>query len=101
MWVRHGVETIQRTLRNSVESRTVTDLLFLRTEIHTEGCGSAIQGWFDDRVESRNALSKLPLLNATPLDRKDLPWSCDPESDREERVDILMDTDVRQFKSGT
>lgn len=73
MWVRHGVAMVQRTL----------------------------QGWFDDRVESRNALSKLPLLNATPLDRKDLPWSCDPESDREERVDILMDTDVRQFKSGT
>jgi len=57
------------------------------------------QGWFDDRVESRNALSKLPLLNATTLDRRDLPWSTIPDYDRKERMEEMMEVDVRRFKA--
>jgi hypothetical protein len=37
---------------------------------------SKVLGWFDDRVECRNALSKLPNLNEMfpGLDRNVLPW---------------------------
>lgn len=42
------------------------------------------QGWFDDRVECRNALSKLGMLYAIrDLDRKEIPWTRYPE-EREE-----------------
>jgi UDP-N-acetylmuramyl tripeptide synthase len=38
---------------------------------------SSIRGWFDDRVESRNALSKVPHINAVfpGINRSSLPWS--------------------------
>lgn len=37
--------------------------------------GNPLKAWFDDRVEARNALSKLPYLQQIPyLDRKNLPW---------------------------
>lgn len=33
------------------------------------------QGWFDDRVEARNALAKaVQLWEVSSLDRSDLPW---------------------------
>ena len=39
-----------------------------------------LQGWFDDRVEARNALCKLPYLySIKSLDRKELPWTRYPE----------------------
>lgn len=61
--------------------------------------GDILRGWFDDRVEARNALSKLPLLRATGMDTTELPWcSDDDDCDRGDRIDILMDTDTRQFK---
>lgn len=45
---------------------------------------NALQGWFDDRVECRNALSKLGMLYAIrDLDRKEIPWTRYPE-EREE-----------------
>ena len=35
----------------------------------------AVQSWFDDRVECRNALSKLSnRVGKGDLDRKELPW---------------------------
>ena len=36
----------------------------------------ALQGWFDDRVEARDALSKLKGLrdSMTEMDYHDLPW---------------------------
>lgn len=38
------------------------------------------QSWFDDRVECRNALSKLSYLNGIKeLDRGALPWTRYPE----------------------
>jgi hypothetical protein len=38
------------------------------------------QSWFDDRVECRNALSKLPYLaGIKELDRGHLPWTRYPE----------------------
>ena len=41
---------------------------------------SCTQSWFDDRVECRNALSKLPYLNGLKdLDRAFLPWTRYPE----------------------
>lgn len=43
-----------------------------------------MQSWFDDRVECRNALSKLPILNGIKdLNRDFLPWTRYPEEDRE------------------
>lgn len=46
----------------------------------------SVQGWFDDRVEVRNALSKLPYLYSIKgLDRKELPWTTYPE-DRPQRA---------------
>jgi len=39
-----------------------------------------VQGWFDDRVEARNALCKLAYLySIKSLDRKELPWTRSPE----------------------
>lgn len=36
--------------------------------------GGTFKAWFDDRVEARNALSKLPVLDRIPyLQRKNLP----------------------------
>lgn len=41
----------------------------------SDGAGGSVRGWFDDRVEARNALSKLSYLYAlTKLDRRELPW---------------------------
>jgi UDP-N-acetylmuramoyl-L-alanyl-D-glutamate--2,6-diaminopimelate ligase len=38
--------------------------------------GDVFKGWFDDRVEARNALSMLPRLEAIPyLIRKIIPWT--------------------------
>lgn len=46
---------------------------------HWDGEDGTIKGWFDDRVESRNALSKLEFLySLVTLDRSDLPWGGDP-----------------------
>jgi len=46
------------------------------------------QSWFDDRVECRNALSKLPYLNGLKeLDRSHLPWTRYPE----ERDVLIME----------
>jgi hypothetical protein len=37
------------------------------------------RGWFDDRVEARNALAKLEYLYAlVDLDRSGLPWGPNP-----------------------
>jgi UDP-N-acetylmuramyl tripeptide synthase len=37
--------------------------------------GNPVRGWFDDRVEARNALARAPSLWAvTDLDRSELPW---------------------------
>ncbi|KAI8466586.1 MAG: Mur ligase [Monoraphidium minutum] len=41
------------------------------------------RGWFDDRVEARNALSKLEYLySLVDLDRRELPWSTGSDADR-------------------
>jgi hypothetical protein len=41
--------------------------------------GELMRGWFDDRVEARNALSKLEFLYAImDLDRSALPWGPNP-----------------------
>lgn len=42
---------------------------------HWDGEAGLARGWFDDRVEARNALSKLEYLYAlVDLDRSALPW---------------------------
>lgn len=42
---------------------------------HWDGEDGLMKGWFDDRVEARNALSKLQYLYAlVNLDRSSLPW---------------------------
>eukprot|EP00208_Stichococcus_sp_RCC1054_P003770 CAMPEP_0206139342 /NCGR_PEP_ID=MMETSP1473-20131121/5544_1 /ASSEMBLY_ACC=CAM_ASM_001109 /TAXON_ID=1461547 /ORGANISM="Stichococcus sp, Strain RCC1054" /LENGTH=890 /DNA_ID=CAMNT_0053533095 /DNA_START=451 /DNA_END=3123 /DNA_ORIENTATION=- len=66
-------------------------------EYHDEN-GQIVRGWFDDRVEARNALSKLPELNQYGLDRTELPWCFDPSMERPNRMSIMMDVDVREFK---
>ncbi|CAG9460957.1 unnamed protein product [Pedinophyceae sp. YPF-701] len=42
---------------------------------HGDGKGGIVRGWFDDRVEARNALVKLSELEQiTYLDRSTIPW---------------------------
>lgn len=42
---------------------------------HSDGQGNEMFGWFDDRVECRDALSKLQYLyTLTDLKRNVLPW---------------------------
>lgn len=42
--------------------------------------GQLVRGWFDDRVEARNALAKLEYLYAlVELDRSALPWGPAPD----------------------
>lgn len=43
---------------------------------HADVNGTLFKSWFDDRVEARNALSKLQYLNQIPgLVRKDTMWT--------------------------
>ena len=45
-----------------------------------------VQGWIDDRVEARNALSKLRALQPAlaMMDHRDLPWI--EEGERDDRT---------------
>ena len=48
-------------------------------------CCFLAQGWFDDRVEARNALAKVgKLWQISNFDRADLPWM--DTGDREGRM---------------
>ena len=48
-------------------------------------CCWRLQGWFDDRVEARNALAKVgKLWQIAGFDRADLPWM--DTGDREGRM---------------
>ena len=54
-----------------------------------------IKSWFDDRVECRNALSKLGYLNGLKdLDRSFLPWTRYPEERDSLMVAGLADFEV-------
>lgn len=51
--------------------------------------GQLIRGWFDDRVEARNALAKLEYLYAlVDLDRSELPWGPNPADGKTAVVEI-------------
>jgi hypothetical protein len=46
-----------------------------------DGEGGLIRGWFDDRVEARNALAKLEYLySLVDVDRSALPWGTGEEA---------------------
>ena len=53
-----------------------------------------MQGWFDDRVEARNALSKVAQLKNKDqrISRKELPWMEREESAERSRL-INVDID--------
>ncbi|GIL46522.1 hypothetical protein Vafri_3516 [Volvox africanus] len=52
---------------------------------HANTDGSSLRGWLDDRVEARNALSKLKYLKQIPkFNRDTLPWGS--------RIETLMET---------
>lgn len=52
---------------------------------HADEDGSVLTGWLDDRVEARNALSKLKYLKQIPrFSRETLPWGS--------RIEGLMET---------
>jgi UDP-N-acetylmuramoyl-L-alanyl-D-glutamate--2,6-diaminopimelate ligase len=52
---------------------------------HGDEDGSVLTGWLDDRVEARNALSKLKYLKQIPkFNRDTLPWGT--------RIENLMET---------
>jgi hypothetical protein len=56
---------------------------------HADGEGGIIRGWFDDRVEARDALSKLEYLYAlTGLDRSALPWGPAPDEGKTVVVEL-------------
>lgn len=57
-----------------------------------------LRGWFDDRVECRNAVSKLGYLNSLKdLDRSTIPWTRYPE----EREQSALSSTVGGEASGT
>lgn len=61
----------------------------------------AVQGWFDDRVECRNALSKLSKISEhdSGMDRKDLPWmETDERSDHPRIFNLNVDNLARWGK---
>lgn len=39
-----------------------------------ESGDNLLTGWLDDRTEARDALTKLPYLNKTGINRKEVPW---------------------------
>ncbi|EFJ40847.1 hypothetical protein VOLCADRAFT_119843 [Volvox carteri f. nagariensis] len=52
---------------------------------HADTDGNILRGWLDDRVEARNALSKLKYLKQIPkFNRDTLPWGS--------RIETLMET---------
>ncbi|KAG2499048.1 hypothetical protein HYH03_003233 [Edaphochlamys debaryana] len=52
---------------------------------HVGEQGELLRGWLDDRVEARNALSKLKYLEQIPkLNRSTLPWG--------NKIELLMET---------
>lgn len=57
---------------------------------HADGAGGGLlTGWFDDRVEARNALSKLEYLySLVSLDRSALPWGPAPDEGKTVVVEI-------------
>ena len=58
---------------------------------------AVLQGWFDDRVEARNALSKLHHLNnIRSLDRREIPWTRDA-GERPPRFAKSRQTAEQQF----
>eukprot|EP00884_Botryococcus_braunii_P000647 jgi/Botrbrau1/10583/Bobra.0358s0006.1 len=59
-------------------------------EIYEPETGQLERGWFDDRVEARNALAKVPLLwEVRSLERSELPW-LEP-GEREPRLYAAID----------
>ena len=60
-------------------------------------CLPVLQSWFDDRVECRNALSKLPYLTGIKdLNRDFLPWTRYAEEER----DILVMEGIQEGPVG-
>ena len=50
---------------------------------HWDGEDGIMRGWFDDRQEARNALSKLEYLySLTTLQREELVWGEAPDNER-------------------
>ncbi|WIA32264.1 hypothetical protein OEZ86_003110 [Tetradesmus obliquus] len=80
-WKRHVMEDRFQAIRAAIGTAAPGDVVLLagrghRDHVeHFDGEDGITRGWFDDRVEARNALSKLEYLYAlVNLDRSELPW---------------------------
>eukprot|EP00882_Tetradesmus_deserticola_P024189 GHRQ01026422.1.p2 GENE.GHRQ01026422.1~~GHRQ01026422.1.p2 ORF type:complete len:113 (+),score=29.37 GHRQ01026422.1:127-465(+) len=78
---RHIIEDRFQAIRAAIGTAAPGDVVLLagrghRDHVeHFDGEDGVARGWFDDRVEARNALSKLEYLYAlVNLDRSELPW---------------------------
>ena len=73
-----------QAIRAAIGTATKGDVVLLAGRGHKDWQeqvvdGELMRGWFDDRVEARNALAKLEYLYAlVDLDRSKLPWGPDP-----------------------
>ncbi|KAK9805281.1 hypothetical protein WJX72_010844 [[Myrmecia] bisecta] len=79
---RYVIEDRWTAIRAAIGTALPRDVVVIAGKGHedyqeyVDNQGEVTKGWFDDRVECRNALAKLPMLEAinTKLDRSDLPW---------------------------
>eukprot|EP00879_Flechtneria_rotunda_P018943 GHRR01019886.1.p1 GENE.GHRR01019886.1~~GHRR01019886.1.p1 ORF type:complete len:681 (+),score=219.20 GHRR01019886.1:600-2642(+) len=85
-WKRHIMEDRFQAIRAAIGTAAPGDVVLLAGRGHLDyiehwdGEDGVVRGWFDDRVEARNALSKLQYLYAlVDLDRSALPWGPPPD----------------------
>jgi UDP-N-acetylmuramoyl-L-alanyl-D-glutamate--2,6-diaminopimelate ligase len=79
---RHVIEDRFSAIRAAISIGQPNDVVIIAGKGHEDFIdyadvhGTKFRGWFDDRVEARNALSKLSYLESIPyLVRKKLPWT--------------------------
>lgn len=81
---RYVIEDRYMAIRSAIYTAQKDDVVVIAGKGHEdyqewedpENPGKLAKGWFDDRVEARNALSKLPYIqNLVPgLNRSEMPW---------------------------
>ena len=79
---RHIIEDRFCAIRAAIAIAQKNDVVIIAGKGHEDYIeygdvnGGVFKAWFDDRVEARNALSKLPVLDRIPyLQRKNLPFT--------------------------
>lgn len=79
--VRFVVEDRSLAIRTAIGTAQEGDIVIIAgrgdkdyQQFADESGENLLTGWFDDRIEARDALKKLPYLNKTGINRKEVPW---------------------------